>query len=47
MMFHSTIDDIVQSTANKLYLTIIDMSLNVGLGAVITDSGQSDHLKPV
>ena len=35
-LFHSTIDYPQQSTALYLYLTTIDMSLNNGLGAVIS-----------
>ncbi|MBK9275195.1 MAG: T9SS type A sorting domain-containing protein [Flavobacteriales bacterium] len=35
-LFHGTIDDQVTTTANYLYLTTIDMSLDGGLGGVIT-----------
>lgn len=35
-LFHSTVDDMVNITSQYLYLTTIDMSLNGGLGAVVS-----------
>ena len=35
-LFHGTVDDQVPAAAQYLYLTIIDMSLNGGLGGVVT-----------
>ncbi len=35
-LFHGTIDDQITSTANYLYLTTIDMSLDGGSGGVVT-----------
>lgn len=35
-LFHCTVDDQVSGTAQFLYLTTIDMSLNGGLGGVVT-----------
>lgn len=35
-LFHGTVDDQVMSTANYLYLTTVDMSLDGGLGGVVT-----------
>lgn len=35
-LFHSTVDDLVNITSRYLYLTTIDMSLNGGLGAVVS-----------
>ncbi|MDX9750629.1 MAG: T9SS type A sorting domain-containing protein [Flavobacteriales bacterium] len=36
LLFHTTVDDFATATASQLYLTTIDMSLNDGIGGVVS-----------